>query len=417
MSRYYTVSNLSENIKETPEGYLVCEGVAIARAGDLLYAEGETGVQAADNGLVVISRTIEDIGNKETLASYEGKPIVISHPDDGILVNPENVKEFIVGVVQNPRVGIGEDSDKVLADFLIMDSGAIDAVKKRRLRSVSCGYTHRLIQTGVGKGKQTGIRGNHIALVESGRCGDECAIFDSAKNLEGESMTVKEKIKTIFGRSLDEAMPDEKKNTSKDEAMPDEKKNTSKDEGEGTDIAMMLAKLSLRMDALETSLAGKEEEDDVVDITSDEEPLQDVEGMMSDSDRLAKIEAMLASLVGKQTSTDEYDETVVSLDSDVISRAEILSPGIGKVKDVKKKSLASAYKTEDGKKAIDSVLSGKSFDSADKDLLFMAASEVLKSMRRDSVASTRQVSLDSTSSCRMTPAKLNEINAKRYETN
>ncbi len=39
--RFYTTSRLSENMEFTPEGYLLCKGVPIARIGALEYLPEE----------------------------------------------------------------------------------------------------------------------------------------------------------------------------------------------------------------------------------------------------------------------------------------------------------------------------------------------------------------------------------------
>jgi hypothetical protein len=124
--RFYSTAKLSERISETPEGFLICEGVPITRTGDLLYNPSETPITAG-KGATVVSRTIADITDPETIASFEGKPVTINHPDD--FVTPENWRELAVGTVQNVRPGEGEDADKLLADRLITDAEAISAVK------------------------------------------------------------------------------------------------------------------------------------------------------------------------------------------------------------------------------------------------------------------------------------------------
>ena len=108
MAKYYSVAKLSERISETPEGFLVCEAVPITRAGDLMYSPFETPVTPG-KGNTVISRTVEDIHDPATIASFEGKPVTINHPDD--FVTPDNWRELTVGIVQNVRPGEGEDAD------------------------------------------------------------------------------------------------------------------------------------------------------------------------------------------------------------------------------------------------------------------------------------------------------------------
>lgn len=406
--KFYSVAKISERISETPEGFLVCEGVAITRAGDLMYTPSETPVTPKGT-VTVISRTVEDIHDPATIASFEGKPVTINHPDD--FVTPENWRALAVGVVQNVRPGEGEDADKLLADLLITDFKAISAVKSKRLREVSCGYEAKYVEKAPGRGRQENIIGNHVALVASGRCGSECAIFDHAPKKEKEPMTMKEKLMGLFGKALDEAMPEE--------TPP----------AQDQDVGAMLAALMKRLDAIEAAMKPASETPPADELPPEGEKPAGAEGEKPEGDhtpeemaaleaRLATIEKTLAKLAGLEMAEgeDQGKEGEVSLDAETIARAEILAPGLTKSKDMKAKSLTSAYGTEDGKAVIDTLLAGKAFDSADKDLLFVAASEMLKSVRRGQLHSTR-VSLDSLPGMKageMTPEKINQMNAARY---
>lgn len=423
MKRYYSTAQLSDRISETPEGFLICEGVPITRAGDLLYNPGETPVTPG-KGATVISRTVEDIHDPATIASFEGKPVTINHPDD--FVTPENWRELAVGIVQNVRPGEGEDDDKLLADLLITDREAIAAVKSKRLREVSCGYEAEYVEEGPGRGRQEGIIGNHVALVTSGRCGSECAIFDHAPQKEKHPMSMKEKIMGVFGKALDEAMTEENPPAG-DKAV---------DYGAALDAIMK------RLDSIEAMMT-KKEGDTEGEMPKDEEGEKpadseggEAEAAAAETDhtpeemtaleaRLVTIEKMLAKLAGIETdeekAEDEEAEAEVEVnadmckDADTIARAEILAPGIRKTADVKAKALKAAYATQDGKQAIDTLLAGKAFDAADKDLLFVGASEMLKGIRRSNLQT--RVSLDSLPGMKageMTPEKINEINAARF---
>lgn len=407
--RFYSVASLSERLSETPEGFLICEGVPITRTGELLYAPGETPITAGKNGHTVITRTVEDIHDPATIASFEGKPVTINHPDD--FVTPENWRALAVGVVQNVRPGEGEDADKLLADLLITDFEAISAVKSKRLREVSCGYEAEYVEEAPGRGRQENIIGNHVALVASGRCGSECAIFDHAPKKEKEPMTMKEKLMGLFGKALDEAMPEE--------TPP----------AQDQDVGAMLAALMKRLDAIEAAMKPASETPPADELPPEGEKPAGAEGEKPEGDhtpeempaleaRLATIEKALAKLAGLEMAEgeDQGEKGEVSLDAETIARAEILAPGLAKSKDMKAKSLTAAYGTEDGKAIIDTLLAGKAFDSADKDLLFVAASEMLKSARRGQLHSTR-VSLDSLPGMKageMTPEKINQMNAARY---
>lgn len=410
IKRYYSTAQLSGRIGETPEGFLICLGVPITRAGDLRYNPGETPVTPG-KGETIISRTVQDIHDPATIASFEGKPVTINHPED--FVTPENWRELTVGIVQNVRPGEGEDSDKLLADLLITDYEAIAAVKSKRLREVSCGYEAEYIEESPGRGRQEAIIGNHVALVTSGRCGSECAIFDNAPpRKENKPMSMKDKIMGIFGKALDEAMTEQPPNT----------------ENKAVDYGSVLDAIVKRLDSIEAAM----NKDNGAAVTSQETPVPGVkpEAVAAEADhtpeemtalesRLVTIEKLLAKIAGIET--DESSEAEVEIsgdmckDADTIARAEILAPGIRKTSDVKINSLKSAYTTQDGKAIIDTLLAGKSFDAADKDLLFVGASEMLKGVRRANLQSN--VSLDSFPSMKagaMTPEKINEINAARF---
>lgn len=426
MKRFYSVASLSERISETPEGFLICEAVPITRAGDLLYNPSETPITAGD-GHTVISRTIEDIHDPATIASFEGKPVTINHPDD--FVTPENWRELAVGIVQNVRPGEGEDEDKLLADLLITDFEAINAVKQKRLREVSCGYEAEYVEESPGRGRQEGIIGNHVALVTSGRCGSECAIFDHAPQKEKPPMTMKQKIMGIFAKSLDEAMPE----------------NTPPAGDQEVEVGEVLAAIMKRLDALEASIKPTGDEDGDKPATDEDVPASDEDGdkptsqegdhtpeeMTALEQRLGNIEKVLAKLAGIEQGEGEMmdedpaatdgegymdeDEVSATVTADTKARAEILAPGIAMTKDVKAKALKVAYGTRDGKAVIDTLLAGKKFSTADSDMLFVGASEMLKGVRRSQLQSS--VTLDKLPGMQagvMTAEKINEINAARF---
>ena len=205
--RYYTAAQLSERISETPEGFLLCEGVPVARAGELLYAEGELTAEdgsdaiEAKDGIIKVTRGTDDLFSPETIASFEGKPVTLNHPED--FVAPDNWREVAVGHMQNVREGEGEDADKLLADLLITDREAIYAIKSKTMREVSLGYDAEYEQLEPGKGKQTNIKGNHIALVRRGRNGPSVAIRDAAPDNQPRKQSMKDKLIMIYGSYIE----------------------------------------------------------------------------------------------------------------------------------------------------------------------------------------------------------------------
>jgi hypothetical protein len=138
-------------------------------------AEEIPDVEPGPDGVVRAVRDPAEVFRPETVASFEGKPVTDDHPDEDVC--PGNWKRLAVGVAQNVRQGEGVQADLLLADLLIFDRAAIAAVRSG-LREVSCGYTADYQSVRPGIARQVNIIGNHIALVEQGRCGPRCAIGD-----------------------------------------------------------------------------------------------------------------------------------------------------------------------------------------------------------------------------------------------
>lgn len=167
----------------TPEGYLLCRNVPIARTGEMMYGPGETTLDVGPNGYVIVRRYAQDVFRPETIASFNGKSIVDDHPDSD--VTPENWQALAVGVVLEPRRGEGAQDDMLIADLLFTVKEAIEQVQNGK-REVSCGYDADYDELEPGIGVQYNIIGNHVALVDSGRCGIRCRIHDSAFSIQGE---------------------------------------------------------------------------------------------------------------------------------------------------------------------------------------------------------------------------------------
>lgn len=181
----HTTERIGPRRSFTPEGFLFCEGVPIARVGTMMYGPGEVPVPPGPDGVVYIERDEFTLFAADTMASFNGKPVTNDHPEDE--VNPRNWTRLATGTVMNVRRGTEEDRDVLLADLLVTDHTAIQDIMMNK-REVSAGYDADYEQTGEGRGRQTHIIGNHVALVERGRCGPRCAIGDHLPHLEGNSM-------------------------------------------------------------------------------------------------------------------------------------------------------------------------------------------------------------------------------------
>ena len=431
--KYYVTSHLSENMHETPEGFLLCIGVSIARTGEMVYAAGETPLEVGQDGQVIIDREESEVFRPETIASFEGKPVTITHPTD--FVDPSNWSRLAKGILQNVRRGTGDKSNDLIADLLITDNTAIHLVKNG-LREVSCGYEAEYTQTDEGHGIQTNIIGNHLALVDKGRAGSGYAIRDH-QGKGAIKMSMKDKIKSIFAKAQDDAM--KAAEDAAEEMKKEEKKAEDKEEVTMDLLVQACKDLGEKLDALKADKEAKDEdkEEKAPKAEKEEEKAADEEEVApAIEDRLKALEASVAKLLekfaGEEEGESEDDEAEMEGDlvgdddmdmgsytGDTMSRVEILAPGLKGGKDIKKSALQAAYKSSEGKKVIESLTGGKApaFDSAASvDTLFIAASEILKQSRNTQMSETKQVrDFDSTvKSTGRSAEEINEFNTKFY---
>jgi hypothetical protein len=387
----YTTARISAKQSLTPEGFLLCRDVPIARTGDMVYGAGEVPVEPRPDALIVISRTPEEVFRPETMASFEGKPVTLGHPDD--FVGPESWNSLSVGTVTNVRRGEGIESDYLFADLLITSKSAIDEVQSG-LREVSCGYEADYEQLEPGRGVQRNIVGNHVALVERGRCGPRCAIGD-------EDMTIKQN-RSKFGdflrrafKAKDAAELEEIEKEAMDEASEEDKDDKEKDKGKTGDAATAKALDTLtktiqsfdaRLKSLETKDAKSKDDKADGDEDEDDKKKTDDDGDLTEAEEAEKLD---------QAGVDLYTGDAAAT---IPARAEILAPGIklptmdskASTKDralalckCQRKALDVAYKTDAGKKAISMFLGGQTADfaklpAAMVHAAFMGASELMK---------------------------------------
>lgn len=178
--KYYTRGKISSNKSLTNEGYLLCLNVPIARLGEMLYHTSEIpDVPADKNGIVRQRRNDDELFSEQTIASCQGKPVTINHPEDD--VSPENYKELANGIMLNVRRGEGDYSNCLVADLLITTKDGIDLIQKEIMTDVSLGYNADYFQDENESNliHQKNIIANHLAIVEDGRCGDTCSIKDA----------------------------------------------------------------------------------------------------------------------------------------------------------------------------------------------------------------------------------------------
>lgn len=398
--RFYTVEQLGPKQSLTPEGYLLCLDVPIARTGQLIYGPDETPIKADGEEFVRIDRTEEEVFRPETLASANGKSLTDDHPPEDVV--PANWKTFEVGVVMNVRRGKGAEDDLTLADFLVKDPAAIQAVIDGK-REVSAGYDAEYFKTGPAHGEQRNILFNHVALVEKGRCGPRCAIGDHAsipQPVEKYQMATTSKwLKRILDRA--HAAKDEKEleAVAKD-AAEEEEREKKEAEDKARDEAEKEAKEKAKDKARDAEEHGKR-------LTSLEEGHKEILGKLDElsakvgdrardseeeekkkkeeEEKKAKDEEAVEGELAEEAPAGTADRARKARDSafleesfqDTVALAEIIAPGIAiptfdrasapiksldMVCSLRRKALDLAYVQAETRNMIDEVLAGKEFD-------------------------------------------------------
>ena len=155
----------------TDEGYLVDHPI-VTSVGIFVYHNPD-GSERRE------LRLPEEVFAEKSLASYKGKPIIVTH--DAGYVDTDNVKEESIGTILSDGY---RDGDDVRAEIIIHDT---DSLKKYKMRELSCGYNLRLDETpGVWEGQpydaiQRDIEINHLALVDKARAGEQARL-----NIDGQ---------------------------------------------------------------------------------------------------------------------------------------------------------------------------------------------------------------------------------------
>ena len=205
MLAYYGTT-ISPHIDKTPEGYLICRDVPINRTGAQTYLAHELNLEGDPDREVTVYRLPEDVFSPAAMASFEGKDVTRGHPPE--MLNADNQAAYSKGHLENIRhVG-----DNTVADLIIKDSSLASDVESGVLREVSCGYNCNF-EPYLDGYKQTGIRGNHLAIVPRGRAGATVSIQDTAPEAEkGRNKPMSEfwkSVLTAFGMAAKDASPEE----------------------------------------------------------------------------------------------------------------------------------------------------------------------------------------------------------------
>jgi hypothetical protein len=430
-SGFFAVEQLGPKQSFTPEGYLLCEEVPIARIGVQDYAAMELdGIEDKD-GVIEVERTEDEVFSPDTIASFLGKPVTLNHPGDP--VTPDTWAYLAKGTAHNVRRGQGEQSDLLIADLLITDKGAINEIRNNGLKEISCGYDAEYEQIAPGRARQTSIVGNHVALVKNARCGPVCSVQDSSKLLGDQPMAGKKPAQTsglldklrkaFMTRDADEfekAVGEMKDEDGMEKNMPDihihmpgaEKANASEDTKDDESEADPMAKVMTALDGIAQGMAALGERVSALESgkTNDSGEEKKDEETEDDAEEMEESEETNDSDEEEEKKDDEKKSTSDSASfrdefQDAKARAEILAPGVKlptydakadskKTSDslcvLRRRALKAALTNDNGDlvRMITGDADVSKMDCAAAKMAFHAASELVKQKNKTAKTST-----------------------------
>src|ERR1700679_4139152 len=102
MTPFHSTEKIGPKRSRTPEGFLVCHDVPLARTGIQEYGAHEIddpAVTPPPGGFFRVERHEDEVFAPASVASWNGKLVTNDHPDD--LLNPANAREHAVGTMLN----------------------------------------------------------------------------------------------------------------------------------------------------------------------------------------------------------------------------------------------------------------------------------------------------------------------------
>lgn len=171
----------------TPQGFLSCAGAKLSKAPQVrqYYAGEFEGIEGyTPDQTINVYTSPDELFKPSVIKSLQGADVADYHPA-GNEMNASTWRQHVIGTVSNVR----QEGDYLVADLLIKDSRVIDEIQKNQRLELSLGYAAELVmESGAApdgtpyQAKFINFVGDHVALVEYGRCGGSCRIGDHNPN-------------------------------------------------------------------------------------------------------------------------------------------------------------------------------------------------------------------------------------------
>lgn len=181
----------------------------VGRIGIQLYRGDELG--RPDMPVVRVYRPEEEVMDKAAMATLAHRPVTNDHPKEA--VTSDNWKKYAVGHTGDT---VARDGDFIRVPMMLSDGKAIADFDNGK-KELSLGYVSNLEwragatpQGDKYDAVQTGIRVNHLALVDTARGGTKLAIGDSAPTIESDTYTIAKQL-IAAGKFVSDAYPSDAK--------------------------------------------------------------------------------------------------------------------------------------------------------------------------------------------------------------
>lgn len=201
---------LTSNREYDHNGWFEVKNNPISKAGlfpyrgiELLSGNQEIDNQIDKNKIYTIYRPIEELRSEECLKSFRLLPFINEHKMLGSEKNGFTPAED-KGVHGTTGEDIYVDEDGVMrANLKVFSETQAEAIESGK-KELSCAFICKYDWTpGIYNGKhydaiQRELRGNHLALVTSGRCGSEVSVLDEDTMKDNEKMNLEEAVLKVM---------------------------------------------------------------------------------------------------------------------------------------------------------------------------------------------------------------------------
>lgn len=344
----YYGTKISPHMTTTPEGYLICHDVPLARIGAMEYLAGELHMPGPAERIIRVNRYEDEVFAPAAMASFEGKDVTFGHPPENLTA--ETYAAYSRGHVENVR----RQGDFLLGDLHIKDPQLRSEVENGLVREVSAGYTAEFVPDGTDgtdgtDWKQINIRGNHVAVVLKGRAGHDVAIKDTALGAEkGRKKMSKltEAWLRLFSHAAKEVEGAELERLTADAAVvldaePEKPDKAAAHEQQEEGFKTQLDNLLTRMDKLENALQKGEAEKEPKDGLSAAETIDEKiaalsgggAGVVAADSAVAFLRAMrpaVAAIEDKQVQAAVADAVLQAVQADNKPLGQIMDAVQGK---------------------------------------------------------------------------------------